>query len=129
MTTRAPRVYAIGDIARKAGLTPRTIRYYEDFGLLASVQRVEGGRRVYTDDDLRRLKFIKRLKVLGLTLDEMRELESLYQTHRSNERVLPHLLELLDRHLGTIESRIEQLRSLQREIEEYRHHLLGKIQP
>ena len=127
MTSRAPRAYAIGDVAERVGLTPRTIRYYEDIGLLASVRRVEGGRRVYTDDDLRRLKFIKRLKVLGLSLDEMKELEDLYLTHRSNDRVLPHLLELLDRHLGTIESRLENLTALKREIEDYKRHLRRKI--
>ena len=127
MNVRPVRVYAIGDIARKAGLTPRTIRYYEDIGLLASVRRVEGGRRVYTDDDLRRLKFITRLKVLGLSLDEMKELEDLYLTHRSNDQVLPHLMELLDRHLRTIASRIEQLSTLQRDIEDYKRHLMSKI--
>lgn len=123
----APTAYPIGDIAQRVGLTPRTIRYYEDIGLLNSVKRVEGGRRVYTDDDVRRLKFIKRLKVLGLSLEEMRELEELYLTHRSNDRVLPRLVELLDRHLGTIESRIEQLAVLKRDIETYKRHLSEKI--
>ena len=127
MTTRASRAYAIGDIARKAGLTPRTIRYYEDIGLLASVRRIEGGRRVYTEEDIRRLKFVSRLKVLGLTLEEMKELEDLYLTHRSNDRVLPHLLELLDGHLATIESRIEQLSVLKRDIQDYKRHIQGKI--
>lgn len=127
MSHREPHQYAIGDVARKVGLTPRTIRYYEDIGLLASVSRVEGGRRVYTDDDLRRLKFIQRLKVLGLTLDEMKELEDLYFTHRSNERVLPKLLELLDRHLASIESRLAQLAALKREIEGYKRHLMAKV--
>lgn len=121
------REYAIGDVARKVGLTPRTIRYYEDIGLLNSVRRVEGGRRVYTEADLRRLKFIQRLKVLGLTLDEMKELEDLYYTHGSNERVLPHLLELLDGHLASIDSRITQLASLKGEIEGYKRHLMAKI--
>ncbi len=117
----------IGEIARKVGFTPRTIRYYEDIGLLNSVRRVEGGRRIYTDEDVRRLKFIKRLKLLGLTLEEMKELEELYLTHRSNERVLPRLLELLDQHLGEIESRIEQLRMLKRDIEAYRDHIRAKL--
>ena len=119
--------YPIGDIAQKVGLTARTIRYYEDIGLLNSVKRVEGGRRVYTDDDVRRLKFIKRLKVLGLSLEDMRELEELYLTHRSNDRVLPRLVELLDHHLGTIESRLEQLVVLKRDIENYKRHLSGKL--
>ena len=66
--------YSIGHLAKMAGLTTRTIRYYEERGLLNAIKRVEGGRRAYTDDDLRRLKFIKRLKLLGLTLAEMEEL-------------------------------------------------------
>jgi DNA-binding transcriptional MerR regulator len=127
MGASSATAYPIGDIAQRVGLTPRTIRYYEDIGLLNSVKRVEGGRRVYTDDDVRRLKFIKRLKVLGLSLEDMRELEELYLTHRSNDRVFPRLLELLNQHLGTIESRIEQLTVLKRDIETYKRHLSEKI--
>jgi len=121
------RYFPIGEIARRTGMTTRTIRYYEDIGLLASVRRIEGGRRVYTEEDIRRLKFVSRLKVLGLTLEEMKELEDLYLTHRSNDRVLPHLLELLDGHLATIESRIEQLNVLKRDIQDYKRHIQGKI--
>lgn len=121
------RYFPIGEIARRTGMTARTIRYYEDIGLLASVRRVEGGRRVYTEDDIRRLKFVSRLKVLGLTLEEMKELEDLYLTHRSNDRVLPHLLELLDRHLAAIESRIEQLTVLKHDIQDYKRHIRRKI--
>ncbi|NOY46387.1 MerR family transcriptional regulator [Deferrisoma camini] len=122
-----PPPLKIGELARRVGLTPRTIRYYEDIGLLNSVRRVEGGRRIYTDDDVRRLKFIKRLKLLGLSLEEMKELEELYRTHRSNEKVLPRLLELLDHHLEEIEHRIDQLRMLQRDIEAYREHIRSKL--
>ena len=76
--------YRIGDVASRVGLTERTIRYYEELGLLDSVKRLDGGVRVYTDDDVRRLKYIRKLKVLGLSLQEMHELESMYQRHRSN---------------------------------------------
>ncbi len=125
--SRTGPVLTIGEVAKRVGLTPRTIRYYEDIGLLNSIRRVEGGRRIYTDDDVRRLKFIKRLKLLGLTLDEMKELEELYLTYRSNEKVLPRLLELLDQHLAEIESRIQQLRMLKRDIEAYREHIRAKL--
>ena len=125
--SRTGSVLTIGEVAKRVGLTPRTIRYYEDIGLLNSIRRVEGGRRIYTDEDVRRLKFIKRLKLLGLTLDEMKELEELYLTYRSNERVLPRLLELLDQHLTEIESRIQQLRMLKRDIEAYREHIRAKL--
>src|SRR5919198_5796766 len=83
--------YRIGELASRVGMTERTIRYYEELGLLESVKRLDGGMRVYTDEDVRRLKFIRKLKTLGLTLQEMLELENLYRRHRSNRTVLPRL--------------------------------------
>src|SRR3990172_6646017 len=55
------KYYQIGEIATIVDMSPRTIRYYEEIGLLNSVKRIEGGKRVYTDKDLQRLKFITRL--------------------------------------------------------------------
>src|SRR5712692_11684419 len=111
MATAAPAssAYRIGELAARIGLTERTIRYYEERGLLDSVKRLEGGQRVYTDDDVRRLKFIQRLKVLGLSLAEMEELETLYRRHRANAKVLPRLIELLDAHLATTSERLSEL--------------------
>jgi DNA-binding transcriptional MerR regulator len=100
--------YSIGHLAKTAGLTPRTIRYYEERGLLDSIKRIEGGRRIFSDDDLRRLKFIKRLKLLGLTLAEMEELAEIYWIDRTNRKVLPRLMELLDRHCEETDKRIER---------------------
>jgi DNA-binding transcriptional MerR regulator len=119
--------YRIGELASRLGLTERTIRYYEEVGLLESIRRVEGGRRVYTDDDARRLKFIQRLKMLGLSLQEMLELERLYRSRRSNRQVLPRLIELLDAHLGATEERIGTLGSLRDEIRSYREHVARRL--
>jgi DNA-binding transcriptional MerR regulator len=119
--------YAIGYLAKTAGLTTRTIRYYEERGLLDSVKRIEGGRRVYTDDDLRRLKFIKRLKLLGLTLAEMEELAEIYWIDRTNKKVLPKLMELLDRHCEETTKRIKSLTKLKGEIREYRERIKKKL--
>ena len=83
------KVFQIGELADLVEMSPRTIRYYEEIGLLNSVKRMEGGKRVYTDKDLQRLKFIKRLKHLGLTLSEMHELEDIYKIHRTNRRYYP----------------------------------------
>jgi DNA-binding transcriptional MerR regulator len=110
--------YSIGYLAKSAGLTTRTIRYYEERGLLDSIKRVGGGRRIYTDDDLRRLKFIKRLKLLGLTLAEMEELAEIYWIDRTNKKVLPKLMELLDHHCEETENRIKGLTKLKGEIRE-----------
>ena len=121
------KYYQIGELARQVGLTTRTIRYYEEIGLLNSVKRVEGGKRIYTDKDHQRLKFIKRLKDLGLTLAEMHELEDIYQIHRTNRRVLPRLLELLEQHANRIDERIQNLNKLKTEIITYQERIQEKL--
>ena len=64
----------IGEVAERTGLSVRTIRFYEESGLVAPSARSQGGFRLYTDDDVARLQLIRRLKPLDFTLDEMREL-------------------------------------------------------
>jgi len=64
----------IGDVAEHTGLSLRTIRYYEEAGLVVPSTRTVGGFRLYTTEDDERLQLIKRMKPLGFTLDEMRDL-------------------------------------------------------
>ena len=119
--------YAIGEISRLVDLSQRTIRYYEEIGLLHSVRRIENGKRVYTDHDVRRLKFINRLKVLGLSLAEMVELEKIYRKQRNNREILPKLLEILDERAAQIDERVAQLVTLKKEIREYQQRLRNKV--
>jgi DNA-binding transcriptional MerR regulator len=128
VATAAPSTYRIGELAAKVGVTERTIRYYEERGLLESVKRLDGGQRVYTDDDVRRLKFIQKLKVLGLSLAEMQELETLYGRHHTNAKVLPRLIELLDSHLATVSQRLGELAALRDEIRSYRQHVTKRLE-
>ena len=127
-TTVGRSAYRIGELAAKVGLTERTIRYYEERGLLESVKRLDGGQRTYTDDDVRRLKFIQKLKVLGLSLAEMQELETLYGRHHTNAKVLPRLIELLDAHLTTVSERLGELTALRDEIRSYRQHVTKRLE-
>lgn len=119
--------YAIGEISRLVELSQRTIRYYEEIGLLHSVRRIENGKRVYTDNDVRRLKFINRLKVLGLSLAEMVELEKIYRKQRNNREILPKLLQILDERAAQIDERVGQLVALKKEIREYQQRLRTKV--
>jgi len=119
--------YKIGELAKLLQLSHRTIRYYEEIGLLNSVKRIEGGKRVYTDKDYQRLKFITRLKHLGLTLSEMLELEDIYQIHQTNKKVLPRLLELLDNHAVKIDERISNLIKLKADILSYQEKIRQKL--
>jgi MerR family transcriptional regulator, repressor of the yfmOP operon len=118
---------SIGEIAQKLDMSQRTIRYYEEIGLLNSIKRVEGGRRIYTDDDLRRLKLIKRLKIMGMTLSEMQELEAMWTIEHSTDKVLGRLLELMSNQLRRLDDRIADLNILRNEIVEYQRRIKSKI--
>ncbi|MGY1746251.1 MerR family transcriptional regulator [Blastococcus sp. SYSU D00695] len=71
------RLVQIGQVAERTGLSLRTIRFYEESGLVVPTARSEGGFRLYSDDDVARLRVITRMKPLGFTLEEMRELLTL----------------------------------------------------
>jgi len=127
MAGDAEGTYSIGEISRLVDLSQRTIRYYEEIGLLHSVRRIENGKRVYTDKDVRRLKFINRLKVLGLSLAEMVELEKIYRKQRNNREILPKLLDILEKRAAQIDERVSQLVALKKEIREYQQRLRNKV--
>mgnify|MGYP001027956983 CR=1 FL=1 len=118
---------SIGELARHLEISQRTIRYYEEIGLLNSIKRVEGGRRIYTEADLRRLKLIKRLKIMGMTLSEMQELEAMWTIEKSNDKVLKRLLELTGNHIKRLDDRIADLNILRNELMEYQERIQSKI--
>ena len=120
-------VFAIGEVCAQTGLSARTIRYYEEQGLLPGVRRRSGGRRVYGPDELERLAFIGRLKAMGLTLAEIRELNAVYAIAGSTRAMLLHLDEVLDRRREDLDARIVELSTLRDQIEKYRSHVARRI--
>ena len=79
----------IGQVAERTGLSLRTIRFYEENGLVVPTARSEGGFRLYSDADIARLEVIKRMKPLGFSLEEMQQLLTLLadlETADSDER-------------------------------------------
>jgi DNA-binding transcriptional MerR regulator len=73
--TRAEGALQIGEVASRTGLTQRTLRYYEELGLLRPASRMEGGFRLYSEEDLQRIQFIRNLRdVLGFTLAEIKQM-------------------------------------------------------
>lgn len=75
-----PVTMHIGELAEKTGLSLRTIRHYDEVGLLKPSGRTDGGFRLYTPDDLTRLLLIRRMKPLGFSLDEMTDLLRIIDT-------------------------------------------------
>jgi len=72
-------LYQIGEVAERVGLSLRTLRYYEEMGLVAPSERSPGGFRLYDDADIARAAFIKQLKPLDFTLEQIRELLEIRQ--------------------------------------------------
>lgn len=114
---------SIGEICAALGLSPRTVRYYEELGLLPGVRRRSGGRRVYGPDEVQRLRFIQRLKALGLSLAEIRELNAVHAIAGGTEAMLGRLDELLGRRLADLDARIRELEALREEIGRYRERV------
>jgi DNA-binding transcriptional MerR regulator len=123
-----PETNAVGisEVRERTGLSPRTLRYYEELGLLPGVRRRAGGRRVYGPDELQRLRFIQRLKALGLSLAEVKELNAVHAIGGSTSAMLARLDQLLERHLGELDQRIAELIGLRDEIRRYRERAASR---
>lgn len=105
----------IGELAQKCGVDPKTIRYYEAFGLLPKAARALSGHRTYSEQDLRRLRFIRRAKQIGLPLTRIRQVV-IYADAGSCEHLRPRLKQLIEAQLAEVEDRIKDLLGLRREL-------------
>ncbi len=95
---------SIGQLAKNAGVGVDTVRYYERDGLLKPAARAASGYRRYSDSEVKRLRFIRRAKTLGFTLEEIRELLAL-----SGQRNVAKVKQLAKDKLASIEVRIAEL--------------------
>jgi DNA-binding transcriptional MerR regulator len=141
-----PIALRIGDVAKLVGTTPRTIRYYEEIGLLGeragADERAAGQHRLYTDEDIERLREALRLKaLLGVSLDELKELLEVEEArgalrnewHHGNpdkprrREILGQALGHVDRQLALLAHRREEIAKLERELRERRAHLRDRL--
>lgn len=103
----------IGDLSRAAGVNIETIRYYERIGVLPRPARQVNGRRTYSEDDARRLGFIRHARDLGFDLDNVRILLALQEVPQASCEDASRIAQV---QLVTVESRIAKLLSLQNEL-------------
>lgn len=111
---------SIGELARRVGITTRTVRYYEEMGLLVGATRGTNGRRIYTEDHLYQLRLIRRGKLLGMSLAEIKELAEVFSQTGTERSVIQRSIEILTSHLDEVEDKQEKLES-------YRKLLAGEI--
>jgi len=107
----------IGELAEKAGVTPRTIRYYENLGLLGPSEREGKGFRYYTEVELARLHKIDALKSLGLTLEEIGSIIDLFFEEPTVLQGKQKLLTILKSHLKETDDKIETLAQFRSELQ------------
>ncbi len=105
------KTFTIGRLARGVGCRVETIRYYERRGLIMPVSRTPSGYRLYNEDSLRRLSFIRHAKELGFTLEEIRELLRL---RVDSSTVCERVKERTEAKLHSVERKIESLLSIRR---------------
>lgn len=115
----------IGDVAQRAGLPPKTIRYYEDIGLITPL-RDTNGYRLFRESDLHKLAFLGRARALGFTIEDCRTLLALYE---DNTRASADVKDLAQAHLNRIEDKIAQLQSMRDTLSELVHSCAGDNRP
>ena len=117
----------IGELAKEVCLNPKTIRYYEQVGLLPKPQRSEAGYRLYSKDEMERLQLIKRAKLLGLSLSEIKEIVE-YAIDGHCGQLRDRLLSLVEAKLGEIDQMILDLTTFRQDLGQYRRDLSNRLQ-
>lgn len=112
--------YRIGELARKANVTARTVRYYESLGLLKTQDRKDGSQRQYTDEDLIYLNRIIQLKKYGMSLDEIAEIIQLGNEDSTGEK---RRLELLKQYRKLLSKELLHLKAVKTLIQELTWHV------
>ncbi|GHV66343.1 hypothetical protein AGMMS49928_00810 [Spirochaetia bacterium] len=111
--------YRIGELARRAEVTPRTVRYYEGLGLLTTQPRTDGGQRYYSDKDLVYLTRIIQLKKYGLQLDEIGKIVKMGNADGSGQK---RRLELLKQYRVLISENLQRIKDIEALIRELQWH-------
>ena len=116
----------ISEAARRSGLSAKTIRYYEEIGLIAAAARGENGYRQYDQAALEELKFMARAREVGFDLDECRQLLMLHRDHSRQSR---HAKALVLEKSQQLQRRIEQLAAMQQVLQDMARRCHGDEGP
>mgnify|MGYP001017170405 CR=1 FL=1 len=104
----------IGEVARRSGVSARMLRHYESLGLLAPVHRTDSGYRQYTEADVHTLRFIRRGRDLGFSMEEIGTLLGLWQ---NQDRASSQVKTIAQKHITTLTERIAAMQSMQRTLQ------------
>ena len=117
---------AIGEAAKRAGVSPRMVRHYESLGLLPPVNRTESGYRQYSASDVHALRFIRRGRDLGFSMEEIGNLLTLWQ---DQSRASSQVKAIAEKHITALSERIAAMQSMQRSLQTLVHCCHGDERP
>jgi DNA-binding transcriptional MerR regulator len=106
-------MFQIGELSHRTGVSAKTIRYYEDVGLLSPARRDDNRYRLYDQQHVERLRFIKSARALGFSLQEIAQILAARDRH---EPPCSHVMALIQSHIDEIEIRIRELEQLKRDL-------------
>ena len=106
--------FYIGELAQAADVPVKTIRFYEEIGLLPAAQRADNGYRLYGAEDVQRLRFIRRIRSLDIPLEELHPVVALWD---DNQIACSDMEQLLRQKLNEIERRIKMLQVLRSDLQ------------
>lgn len=115
----------IGELAKELQLNPKTIRYYEQVKLLPKPRRSESGYRIYSGEEVERLQLVKRAKLLGLSLTEIKEIVE-YAIDGRCGPLQDQLFSLLEAKLEEIDRKIQELSIFRKDLQRYLHDLSNR---
>ena len=115
----------IGDVAERSGLPAKTIRYYEDIGLVRPA-RGDNGYRSFAERDFHKLAFLARARSLGFTIEDCRALLALYEDHR---RASADVKQLALEHLRRVDAKIRELQGMRSTLAELVNQCHGDDRP
>lgn len=116
----------IGEAANSSGISSKMIRHYEGIGLIQPSARTANGYRTYSEQDLHTLRFIKSARSMGFSLDEVKQLLSLWQ---DNNRSSASVKTLVLQHIKTLNQKIAEMTAMRDTLENLAHHCHGNQRP
>lgn len=123
---KAQGFYSIGRAAELSGITPKMIRHYESLELIPKANRTSGDYRVYTAAEIHTLRFIRRARGLGFSMEEVGTLLSLWRNQR---RASEQVKRLALKHIAELDSKITELQSMRATLAELADHCHGDERP
>jgi MerR family transcriptional regulator, copper efflux regulator len=116
----------ISEAAERSGMPPKTIRYYEDIGLIGPADRLENSYRTYDENDVHRLRFIQQARGLGFSLKDVAALLELY---RDRDRASHEVKRLALRHVAALDAKIDQMMAMRKALAELADRCHGDDRP